>query len=111
MFLGSLNYVANFYQNHRLLIKPSCQKLKKNLNPWSDEHTQIVKQVKSHVKKLSCLGILHPEVFPIIETNASNIGYGGILKQDFENKNFIVRFHYGIWNGPNKTTIQSKNKF
>ena len=80
-FLGSLNYVADFYQNLRILIKPLFQRLKTNQNPWSDEHTQIVKQVKSQVKKLSCLGILHPKVFPNIKTNASNIGYGEILKQ------------------------------
>ena len=39
---------------------------------------------------------------PIIETDASSIGYGGILKQDFENKISIVRFHSGIWSGPQK---------
>ena len=57
--------------------------LKKNPAPWSNEHTQVVKQVKSQVKELLCLGILHPEAFHIIKTDASNIGYGGILKQDF----------------------------
>ena len=54
----------------------------------------------SQVKELPCLGILHPEAFPIIETDASNIGYGGILKQNFENKISIVKFHFGIWTGP-----------
>ena len=42
-FLGSLNYVADFYPNLRILIKPLFQRLKKNPNSWSDEHTQIVK--------------------------------------------------------------------
>ena len=60
-FLGSLNYVAEFYPNLRILIKPLFQRLKKNPLPWSDEHTQVVKQVKSQVKELPCLGILHPE--------------------------------------------------
>ena len=54
-FLGSLNYVAKFYQNLRTLFKPLFQRLKKNPAPWSVEHTQIVKQVKSQVKELSCL--------------------------------------------------------
>ena len=53
-FLGSLNYVVDFYQNLRILIKPLFQRLKKNPNPWSDEHNQIVKQVKSQVKELPC---------------------------------------------------------
>ena len=99
-FLESLNYVVDFYSNLRILIKPLFQILKKNPNSWSNEHTQIVKQVKSQVKELPCLEILHLEAFLIIETNASNIGYGGILKQNFENKLSIVRFHSGIWNGP-----------
>ena len=109
-FLGSLNYVGEFYPNLRILIKPLFQRLKKNPATWSNEHTQVVKQVKSQVKELPCLGILHPEVFPIIETDASNIGYGRILKQDFENKISIVRFHSGIWNGPqiNYSTVKKR---
>ena len=108
-FLGSLNNVADFYPNLRILIKPLFQRLKKNPAPWSNEHTQVVKQVKSQVKELPCLGILHPEAFPIIETYAS-IGYGGILKQDFENKILIFRFHFGIWSGPqiNYSTIKKE---
>ena len=44
-FLGSLNYVAEFYPN--LQVKPLFQRLKKSPVSWSVEHTQIVKQVKS----------------------------------------------------------------
>ena len=100
--LGSLNYEVDFYPNLRVLIKPLFQRLKKNLVPLSNEYTQVVQQVKGQVKELPYLGIFHPEAFPIIETNASNIGYGGILKQDFENKISIVRFHSGIWSRPQK---------
>ena len=109
-FLGSLNYVANFYPNLRILIKPLFQMLKKNPALWSNEHTQVVKQVKSQVKELPCLGILHPEVFPIIETDASNIRYVGILKQDLEKKISIVRYHSGIWSGPqiNYSTVKKE---
>ena len=109
-FLGSLNYVAHFNPNLRILIKPLFQRFKKNPAPWSSEHTQVVEQVKSQVKELPCLGILHPEAFPIIETDASNIGYGGILKQNFENKISIVRFHSGFWSGPqiNYSTVKKE---
>ena len=109
-FLGSLNYVADFYPNLRILIKPLFQRLKKNHAPWSNEHTQVVKQIKTQVKELPCLGILHPEAFPIIETDASNIGYGGILKQDFENKISIVRFHSGVWSSPQMNYLTVKKK-
>ena len=62
------------------------------------------------VKELPCLGILHPDAFPIIETDVSNIGYGGILKQDFENKISMVRFHSGFWSGPqeNYSTVKKE---
>ena len=109
-FLGSLNYVAEFYQNLRILIKPLFQRLKKNHLLRCEELTQIVKQVKSQVKELPCLGILHPDAFPIIETDASNIGYGRIFKQDFENNISIVRFHSSIWSGPkeNYSTVKKE---
>ena len=108
--LGSLNYVADFYPNLRILIKPLFQRLKKNPLPRSDEHTQVVKQVKIQVKELPCLGILHQDAFPIIEIDASNISYGGILKQDFQTKISIVRFHSGVWSGPqiNYSTVKKE---
>ena len=42
-FLGSLNYVVEFYPNLRILIKLLFQRLKKSPAPSTDEHTQIVK--------------------------------------------------------------------
>jgi len=37
----------------------------------------------------------------IVETDASDIGYGGILKQKLETQNEqLVRFHSGLWHGP-----------
>ena len=92
------------------MIKPLFQRQKKNIASWYVEHNQIVKQVKSQVKELPCLGILHSDAFPIIETNALNIEYGGILKQDLENKISIVRFHSGIWSGlqENYSTVKKE---
>jgi hypothetical protein len=56
-------------------------KLQKNPPPWTTEHTSVVKEVKIHVQTLPCLGIPTIESFKIVETDVSNIGYGGILKQ------------------------------
>ena len=41
----------------------------------------------------------------IVETDASNIGYGGILKQRFmhSSQEQLVRFHSGIWLDPQKS--------
>jgi hypothetical protein len=66
---------------------------------WSNEHTEIVRQVKKYVKVLPCLGLPSPNTFKIVETDASKIGYGGILKQRTSNsKEQLVRYHSGIWN-------------
>ena len=45
-FLGSLNYVSNFYPNLRTTIKPLFSRLRKNPKPLTQEHINIVKLVK-----------------------------------------------------------------
>ena len=50
-------------------------------------HIQSIQQVKQHVKSLPCLGIPHPDAFMLVETDASDIGYGGILKQRLGSQN------------------------
>jgi len=60
---------------------------------------------------LPCLGIPHPDAFMIIETDASDIGYGGILKQKLGSQTEqLVRFHSGLWHGPQQkySTIKKK---
>ena len=41
----------------------------------------VTKQIKSYVKTFPCLGIPTVDAFKIVDTDASDIGYGGILKQ------------------------------
>jgi len=45
-FLGCLNYVSNFFPNLRQLCAPLYRRLRKNPFPWTEDHTNIVKQVK-----------------------------------------------------------------
>ena len=82
----------------RKQCKPLFDRLKSNPPPWSDVHTSLAKQIKSHVKTLPCLGIPTFGAFKIVETDASDIGYGGILKQRVspESPEQIVRFYSGI---------------
>ncbi|CAL8992097.1 unnamed protein product, partial [Prunus brigantina] len=98
-FLGSLNYVSDFYQDLRKQCKPLFDRLQSNPPTWSTIHTDIVKQIKAHVKTLPCLGIPSVDSFKIVETDASDIGYGGILKQRVSpnSPEQIVRFYSGIW--------------
>jgi len=47
----------------------------------------------------------------IVENDASDIGYGSILKQQLESKKEqLVRFHSGLWDGPQQkySTIKKK---
>ncbi|KAK9668727.1 hypothetical protein RND81_13G081900 [Saponaria officinalis] len=47
------------------------------------------------VKTLPCLVLPHPDAFTIVETDASDIGYGGVLKQKLHDEEQLVRFHSG----------------
>ena len=73
--------------------------LEKNPPPWTDRHTMIIRQIKKYVKQLPYTVIPSPDTFKIVETDASDIGYDGILKQVAKNdaKEQIVRFHFGSW--------------
>jgi len=53
-FLGCLNYVADFFPNLRQTCAPLYNRLRKNPKPWSAQHTQIIQEVKQHVKSLPC---------------------------------------------------------
>ena len=97
-FLGSLNYIVKFYKDLRKQCKPLFDRLQNNPPPWFDIHTSLVKKIKSHVKTLPWLGIPTINAFKIVETDASDIGYGGILKQLVfpDSSKHIVRFHSGV---------------
>jgi len=101
-FLGCLNYVSDFFPHLQQLCAPLYKRLRKNPVPWTDEHTKIVRQVKERVKSLPCLNIPNSSAFMIVETDASDIGYGGILKQKLElhDHKQLVRFHSALWLGP-----------
>jgi hypothetical protein len=49
-FLGSLNYISDYYENLRIICKSLYQRLQKDPPPWSTQHTEIVKQVKNMSK-------------------------------------------------------------
>ena len=98
-FLGSLNYILDFYQNLRQQCKPLFDRLQTNPPLWTLAHTLVVQEIKKYVKTLPCLGILSVNSFKIVQTDASNIGYGGILLQRASpnSPEQIVYFHSGTW--------------
>ena len=99
-FLGSLNYVSDYYKDLAKDTAILYSRLKKNPQPWTEEHSLAVRRIKAKVKCLPCLSLANPKYFKIVETDASNIGYDGILKQINPNtsKEELVRFTSGKWN-------------
>ncbi|RDX95104.1 hypothetical protein CR513_22420, partial [Mucuna pruriens] len=98
-FLGCINYIADFIPNIRTECAPLYKRLRKNPPEWDEEMTKAVIRIKTLVKKLPCLGIPNPKANLIVETDASDLGYGGILKQKLPKslKEQVVKYHSGIW--------------
>jgi len=57
-FLSSFNYVLDYYPNISRLSKPLHDRLKTNPIPWSDLHTNLVKQIKKQVQTIPLLHLL-----------------------------------------------------
>ncbi|WMV09102.1 hypothetical protein MTR67_002487 [Solanum verrucosum] len=71
-----------FYVNNAAEKERGVPRLKKeHKKPWTDSLTNLVKTIKERVKSLPCLTLANPAWPKIVETDASNMGYGGILKQ------------------------------
>ncbi|KAF8105283.1 hypothetical protein N665_0160s0018 [Sinapis alba] len=66
-----------------------------------------------NVKFLPCLSIPIYEADMIVETDATEISYGGILKQklSYSKIESIVRFHSGVWLRPQKHYSTVKKEF
>ena len=77
---------------------------------WIDIHTETVKKINTQVKAIPCLTFPDPTIPKIIETDASNLGYGGILKQTKNNKEQIIAFASKHWNNSqqNYSTIKKE---
>ncbi|KAK2424968.1 hypothetical protein QL285_035270 [Trifolium repens] len=103
-FLGSLNYISDYYKNLAEDTAILYNRLKNKPGPWTENHTQAVKSIKAKVNCLPCLSLANPKYFKIVETDASNLGYGGILKQVIPetSKEVLVRFTSGKWNDTQK---------
>ena len=89
-FLGSLNYISPFIKDWAKDAAPLYERLKKNAKPWTEDHTKAVQQIKSKVNNLPYLVLANPSWNKIVETDASDIGYGGILKQISPDDNTIL---------------------
>jgi hypothetical protein len=109
-FLRSLNYVLDYNPNSSRLAKPLHVWLKTNPVPWSDLHTNLVKQIKKQVQTIHLLHLANPLAPKIVKTDASDLGYGGILKQVQDNKEQILQYTSTHWNDcqKNYSTIKKE---
>jgi len=109
-FLGCLNYVSDFFPQLKQLCAPLYKWFRKKPIPWTDIHTNIIKQIKQKIKSLPCIGIPNPSANMIVETDASDVGYGGILKQKLHDEEQLVRFHSRLRIGPQQNYCTIKKE-
>uniref|UniRef100_A0A1S3ZA67 Reverse transcriptase/retrotransposon-derived protein RNase H-like domain-containing protein n=1 Tax=Nicotiana tabacum TaxID=4097 RepID=A0A1S3ZA67_TOBAC len=107
-FIGSLNYISHFIKDLAKDTALLYDRLKKNPKAWTHSHTELVKRIKQKVQdkvhNLSCLTLANPTWAKVVKTYASDIGYGGILKQCYplDTQEYLVQFYSGKWNESQK---------
>jgi len=97
-FLGCLNYVSSFYQDCASDRKVLNERTKDNPPPWTDIHTRAIQEIKAKVKSLPILYVADDQAPKIVESDASDIGWGGVLKQKVGKEEQVVQFASGVWN-------------
>ncbi|KAG2561640.1 hypothetical protein PVAP13_8KG169608 [Panicum virgatum] len=81
-FLRIVNYARNYIENLAKLAGPLYAKLRKNRQKhFNSEDIRLVRIVKEKVKESEPLELPLDDYYFIIETDASKIGRGAILKQ------------------------------
>ena len=81
-FLGIVNYARNYIENLAKLAGPLYAKLRKNGQKYFYyEDIKLVRTIKEKVKDLKPLELPLDDNYFIIETDASKLGWGAILKQ------------------------------
>ena len=74
------------------MSKPLLDRLKKNHVAWTDEHTKTIRLIKNSIKSIPCLFFANPALPKIVEIDASDLGYGRILKQKEHDKEQIIQY-------------------
>ena len=85
-FLGSLNYVLDFIKDLSQLCAPLRERLKKNLVPWNEDHTKIVKTINSKVKTLPCLALADQKPLRLLKPMPLALVMGEFLSKELITK-------------------------
>lgn len=84
-FLGKLNYWLKFIGDRVNRLEPLHRLLKKKNNfDWTNECEWAFKDLKQYLCSEPVLQIFNPNKMIYIQTDASGVGVGGILKQEGE---------------------------
>lgn len=89
--------MSNFHKNFAKYYKLWWQRLKTNLLHGLHGIIPIPRLFKILDKKFSLfpLSLPHPSTLKIVDKDASDLGFGDILKQTIKDKNVIIRYYYG----------------
>lgn len=71
-------------------------KTKEESTPWTNVHNKVVKNIKQKIKNILCSSLPHPTSLKIVETNAFDLEYDGLLMQILNNQD-VIRYYSGIW--------------
>ncbi|GAV70815.1 hypothetical protein CFOL_v3_14313, partial [Cephalotus follicularis] len=66
--------------------------------------------IQIYAKEIPCLHLASPLAFKIVETDASYVGYGGILKQLINDKEQLVQYTSGTWNNAQRNYATVKKE-
>lgn len=92
-FVAFCNYYRNFVPNFAGIAKPLNDLLKKNVKfEWTDKRQKAFENLKSHL--LSPQILRYPDFSKefIITTDASNVGCGAVLSQDYDGNDLPVSY-------------------
>ena len=101
-FFGLFKLCIWFYSKHQAHLQTMIPKVKEKSKTVVWKHTQTVQKIKSLVKSIPCLSLIKSKENLIVEIDASNIRYGGILKQCLDKTESIIWFRLEIWNDTQK---------
>lgn len=84
-FLGKVNFYRKYIPNISQILEPFHNLLRKNVNfEWTSDCERSFKLIKDYLCSEPCLAIFNPRRDTIVQTDASIIGIGAILKQKQE---------------------------
>lgn len=72
---------------------------------------KMIKEIKTQIKEISCLYLVDPSAFKVVETDTLEIGYESILKQVKINTEQIIQFISKHWNQTPQNHSSIKKKF